>query len=348
MGSLILCYHNIDYGKRIDPDTFEKNLITLKENGFKPIRLSEIYSYIENNKPLPNKTVHITFDDGYADNYIYAYPILKKHGFFATIFIIANKVSDGIKRATYEELAGMNIANKAKELIERSTYVSWSELVLMLDSGVFEVGSHSLNHRACFCCPKIHTFNKDNSYDWFLELTNDRRLGLPIYHKKWECTTLCMRDDPRLRDYLAEFVKNEGGVLFFKRKDALSVLRKKARTFIRKNGLKVLFDTQKEKEERIEREIYQSKRIIEERLNRKIDFFCYPWGHYDEDVIYHLQKAGYKAALTLNVGLVEKNTYPYLLPRVEVRKNPAWLRKRLRIYSNPTIAKIYSKVYHLV
>ncbi|AEA33576.1 polysaccharide deacetylase family protein [Hippea maritima] len=348
MGSLILCYHSINYGQRIDPDTFEENLKALKESGFRPIKLSEIHDYLSQNKPLPEKTVHITFDDGYADNYIYAYPILKKYGFFATIFVVANKVSEGIKRATYDELVGMNIANQVNKLIEKSHFVSWDELIDMQQSGVFEVGSHSLNHKACFCCPKIHTFNSDNSYEWFLELTNDRRLGVPIYQKKWECTTLCMKDDLALRDYLADFVKNSGGVLFFRRRDAKSILRKMAKSYIKKHGLDINYDTQKDKEERIKRELQLSKQKLEENLGKKVDFFCYPWGHYDADVIYELQNSGYKAGLTLNVGLVEKNTYPYLLPRVEVRADPRWFKKRLKIYSRPAFAKIYSKVYHWI
>ncbi len=347
MGSLILCYHSIDYSQRITPDDLEKQLIILKENGFRPIRLSEIYSYIKEGKNPPSKTVHLTFDDGYADNYIYAYPILKKHGFFATIFVIANKVTEGIKRATYEELIDINSTDKVKELLGKSEYVSWEELNEMLNSGIFEVGSHSLNHKACFCCPKVHKFNEDNSYRWFLELTNDRRLGIPIYEKKWDCTTLCMKDDMRIRDYLSDFVKSNGGVLFFKKPNAQRILAREYKRFIKKNGMNIQYETKEEKLIRTEEEISESKRIIEEKLNREVDFFCYPWGHYDVDVVYELIRNSYKAALTLNVGLVFKDTYPYLLPRVEVR-NTKWLKKRLKIYKNPIKAKIYAKIHKAI
>jgi len=347
MGSLILCYHHINYGERITPEDFEENLKILKDAGFKPIKLKEIYEFLENDESPPEKTVHITFDDGYADNYLYAYPILKKYGFFATIFVIASKVTEGLKRATYDQLVGMNIADQVKELEEKSRFVSWEELTEMVESGIFEVGSHSLNHRACFCCNKVHKFNPDNSYEWFIDLTNDRRLGVPIYEKKWDCATLCMKDDLGLRDYLANYVKEHGGVLFFKRPNAQKILMKEFKRYIKKYGVKFSFETREEKLKRVEREIKESKRIIEEKLGQKVDFFCYPWGDYDVDVIYELQRQSYKAGLTLNVGLVENDTYPFLFPRVEVRSFK-WLKKRLTIYSSSTLSKIYSKIHRAI
>ncbi len=347
MGSLILCYHHINYGERITPEGFEENLKILKDSGFKPIKLNEIYEYLRKGKSPPEKTVHITFDDGYADNYLYAYPILKKYGFFATIFVIANKVVEGLKRATYDQLLGMNIANQVKELEEKSKYVSWEELTEMIESGIFEVGSHSLNHMACFCCDKVHKFNPDNSYEWYIELTNDRRLGVPIYEKKWDCTTLCMKDDFALRNHLANYVKEHGGVLFFKRPNAQNILMKEFKKYTKKHEIKFGFETQEEKLERVETEIKESKRIIEEKLWRKVYFFCYPWGDYDSDSIYELQRQNYKAGLTLNVGLVEKDTYPFLFPRVEVRSSK-WLKKRLKIYSSSTLSRIYSKIHRSI
>ncbi|WP_035588196.1 polysaccharide deacetylase family protein [Hippea jasoniae] len=348
MATLILCYHHINYNERITPEIFEENLITLKTAGFKPIKFSELINYLENKKEPPRKTVHITFDDGYADNYIYAYPILKKHGFYATIFPVVSKISEGIKRATAFELKSLSISESVNELIKKSPFVSWEELKEMIESGIFEVGSHSLNHKACFDAPEVIKFNKDNSIEWFLELTNDRRLGVPIYSKKWNCAADCITISTEVNNYLAEFVKNNGGVLFFKKPNAMKILKKQFKRFVKKHPLKVFKEEKSDRQKRLKQEILNSKIILEDKLNTKIDLFCYPWGDYDVESVYEVIESGYKAAVTLNVGLVDKNSYPFLLPRVEVRAPASWLKKRLNIYSKPFVAKLYSKVYHKI
>ncbi len=347
MGALILCYHHINYGERIEPETFENNLKTLKREGFKPIKLSEIYEYIKRGESPPKKSVHITFDDGYADNFIYAYPILKKYGYFATVFVIASKVASNIKRATYEELVSMNISHQVEELMEKSYYMSWEELSELVKSGLFEIGSHSYSHRACFSSKKIAKFNNVGTIDWLYDLTKDKRLGIPVFEKKWECATLCMKDDENLRNYLAQFVSKKGGMLFLKNSNYKKILIKELKKYVKQNGVEFSFEKLEDKRDCIKREIYDSKTVIENKLGIQVDFFCYPWGNYDTVSVEHIKKASYKGAATLNVGLNTKDTDPYLLKRVEVRGGN-WLDKRLGIYKSELFSAAYSKVWHKI
>lgn len=348
MGALILCYHHINYGERINPDNFEDNLLNLKKRGFKPIRLEEIYEYISSGKNPPKKSVHITFDDGYADNFIYAYPLLKKYGYYATIFIIANRVASNIKRATYDELVSMNIAHKVKELIDKSMYVSWEELKDMVSSGIFEVGSHSLNHAACFSSKKIVKFNNTGTIEWLYELTKDKRLGIPVFEKRWDCATKCIHDDKKLRDHMAEFVSKKGGMLFFKnKKSAMNILFRECKKYLKRSSVEFKEEDDEKRKMRMRAEIYGSKMLIEKKKNIKTDFFCYPWGDYDSIAINEIKNAQYKGAVTLNVGINSKDTDPYLLKRVEVRSGN-WLQKRLNIYKSDFLSSLYSKVYRKI
>ena len=97
----VLMYHSIaiEAGNnlRIPPDDFDKQMAWLHDNGWKPVALDELYAWIEKGEPFPEKTVAITLDDGYIDNYTSAFPILKKYGFAATIFMI----TDFIGRVAY-------------------------------------------------------------------------------------------------------------------------------------------------------------------------------------------------------------------------------------------------------
>lgn len=71
----------------------------LKENNYKTLSLSQLYDFLSGND-LNGKYVMLTFDDGYADNYICAYPLLKKYGFNAVVFLITSYISDGKPRKT--------------------------------------------------------------------------------------------------------------------------------------------------------------------------------------------------------------------------------------------------------
>jgi len=70
----------------------EEQLKFLRDSGYQSINLQAVADYFEIGKPLPEKAVALTFDDGYVDNFEYALPILKKYNFKATFFIISGFV----------------------------------------------------------------------------------------------------------------------------------------------------------------------------------------------------------------------------------------------------------------
>jgi peptidoglycan/xylan/chitin deacetylase (PgdA/CDA1 family) len=96
-GITVLMYHytaekNENY-MSIPKDKFREQMKYLKDNGFKIISLDEMYACFNDGVPIPDNAVVITFDDGYANNYYYAFPVLKELGFKATIFAITSKIN---------------------------------------------------------------------------------------------------------------------------------------------------------------------------------------------------------------------------------------------------------------
>lgn len=88
-----LMYHSIEDGQAansavVPVGVFKQQMQYLKDNGYTTLSLDELYNFIQNNRPVPEKSVVITFDDGYTDNYTNAFPILKAMGFRANIFVI--------------------------------------------------------------------------------------------------------------------------------------------------------------------------------------------------------------------------------------------------------------------
>jgi peptidoglycan/xylan/chitin deacetylase (PgdA/CDA1 family) len=95
-GLPILMYHAIGYEEgntaKIPKEKFKEQMKYLKDNGYETLTLDEAYAFFINNKPVPEKSIVLTFDDGYVDNYVEALPILKELGFKATIFMITDLV----------------------------------------------------------------------------------------------------------------------------------------------------------------------------------------------------------------------------------------------------------------
>lgn len=91
----ILMYHYIDYQQNsvtVLPDNFRKQMAYLYKNNYQVISLDELVQETKAKKTFNRKSVVITFDDGYEDNYTYACPILKRYDFPAAIFLISGMV----------------------------------------------------------------------------------------------------------------------------------------------------------------------------------------------------------------------------------------------------------------
>lgn len=104
---------------------FSAQIQYLVSHGFNTISLSELNEHITSNAPLPPKAILITFDDGYKDNFLYAYPVLVKYKAKGNIFLIGDKV--------------------CSLQTDDNTYLNTNELQAM-SSGLIEYGFHSFTH----------------------------------------------------------------------------------------------------------------------------------------------------------------------------------------------------------
>ena len=129
----ILMYHSIgDNGVlfTVTKKDLEKQLIFLKNKKYNVIRLADLVGKLRNKEKIPTKTIVLTFDDAYRDNYINAFPLLKKYNLPATIFIPT-------------AYAGKEMLNSESKTIP---VMSWQEAKEMEDSGMIDFASHSHTH----------------------------------------------------------------------------------------------------------------------------------------------------------------------------------------------------------
>ena len=132
----ILTYHSLDTAGSVistHPDQFRAQMRQLHETGWRVISLGELIRLLQDRQPLPPRTAVITFDDGYRNLYELAWPVLREHGFPATVFVVADRCGDD------------NYWPGQPTAIPRFELLDVPEMIEMSRHGI-EFGSHSLTH----------------------------------------------------------------------------------------------------------------------------------------------------------------------------------------------------------
>lgn len=119
---------------RVTPKSFEKQLQWLAHNQWKTLTMAELAQCNE----IPPKTVVLTFDDGYADNYIHAFPLLKRYNMKATIYIVTERFNQDWATDKDTKLSSNELNNEAM--------LTHDMVREMIASGLIDIGSHTLHH----------------------------------------------------------------------------------------------------------------------------------------------------------------------------------------------------------
>ncbi|MEE0913501.1 MAG: polysaccharide deacetylase family protein [Ruminococcus sp.] len=130
----IIMYHsllkdkNLQNDYTISPDLFEADLKYITENGYTTITVSDLIAYVYEDKDLPDNCIMITFDDGYYNNYYYAYPLLEKYKCRAVISPIVSMTEK------FTETEDVSVSYG---------YITTDDINEMIDSGYVEIQNHS-------------------------------------------------------------------------------------------------------------------------------------------------------------------------------------------------------------
>lgn len=202
----ILMYHSVDENENItklsvSPATFRNQMLFLKNHNYNIISLSKIVELIKTNAPIPSKTVCITFDDGFENNFTYAFTVLKELKIPATIFIISGN-------------------------IDKQNYCTSEQIKEIANSGIVSIGAHTASHK-----------------------------------------------------FLPDIDENQAIY-----------------------------------------EIEQSKKSIENLINKPVEHFAYPGGGFNQRVRQYVISAGYKTACATNPGPKYPNNDIYALKRIRISK----------------------------
>ena len=296
---LILMYHRIlpidddrsqleEPGMIVTPETFRHNLEIASEY-FEFIKLSEWIDKKQNNIKLPDKACAITFDDGWADNHEFAFPILKEMNIPATIYLVADMVDT--KKQFWPERLARTISTIAAE---HSDKWSTSSLKWICDA----VTKYNFSNRApskeeisqiiahCKHLPDQEIHKRLSIIESELNL-NTQSNNTPILN--WsqinEMTTSGLIE---LGSHTCQHIRLG--------KETPSVT--------------------------LEHEIIQSKKIIEKKSKQPVKTFCFPNGDYSNDSL-ELVKEHYSGTVTTTHGWNTEKSNLHLLKRIGLHEDIA-------------------------
>ncbi|MGD9160754.1 MAG: polysaccharide deacetylase family protein [Desulfobacteraceae bacterium] len=266
----------------VTKDTFEKQIKFLSRH-YRILSLEEFHGYHSSRKPLPPKSAVITFDDGWKDNYVNAFPILKKYGVPATIFLSTGFIETGD--------------------------VFWQEKLRFLLTEFLKL---PLNERDAF----IKNFNNipDNLKDCMAHGNKSVIMDTP--------ETLMDMDEEGLNTFIndleeflrfPEFPMKDNGFMTWE--NAREMMNAKIDFGSHTVSHKIM--TQISSKEILE-ELSISKSKIEKELNMQVMAFAYPNGNYNNMIMEKVKKTGYHYAVSVDEGLNSVNTDPFCMKRLHI------------------------------
>jgi len=291
---LVLMYHRVlpssddraqleEPGMVVTPETFRNHLLTISEY-FEIVSLSNWLERKKQSLPLPSKACAITFDDGWSDNYQYAFPILQEMQVQATIFVVAEMIGTD-KQFWPERLA--NLAYSITKLAPDKWSIpelSWLKSAKTdFDFGKTPPSSEQItqlvSHAKSFTDAKIHS------------LIDEAEKTLGVRDKKNHASLLNWSE--------IENMISSGYV----------EIGSHTCHHTRLNNMV--------SDEIIYREIHESKTIIHANTKKEVKLFCFPNGDYSESALRYV-KENYIGSVTTLRGWNNSQTDDYLLKRVGI------------------------------
>jgi peptidoglycan/xylan/chitin deacetylase (PgdA/CDA1 family) len=293
----------------IEPEPFEAQLRHLTRNGYQTIDTDALLRHLTGEEPAPANAVLLTIDDGRKSVWTHGFPLLRRYGCKATVFLIPGYVPEGTGvDANLEDVWAGRLAPEALK-IRDPELMNWHEIRAMHAAGIIDLQSHTRFHHRVpvgsavtgFLSPGNRTALFDlpvpAGYEPHLAAGGEALgLGLPLF----ECATLMhvrprYHPEPRVLEACTARVRDEGGPSFFARPRALETLRRTYAEAVAEHG-SGRFDSPDEVLAAVRDDLEQSRLAIDEALGGVVcRHLCYPYTEGSPEAVRLSREAGFSS-----------------------------------------------------
>ena len=354
----VLMYHYISRypdAIAVSPELFAAHCERLVHTGWRGITLAEAEAYFLHGESLPPKSCLITFDDGYLDNYVHAWPILCKYGHSGVIFAVAEKMeTEDVLRPTLTdvwngtlteaELPRVNepfVRHADGYEVRRDLFFSWREARAMEASGVMSIASHTLGHRGVFISDEFRGFFLPGRQSRTFHTPAPFFWGLPRFLMGPGLLERAFIINPKLAEKIRAMVPQDEreAFRFAGNENNMKALAELAVSFTGHIGC---MEDDAAMAERMRAEIRMGKTILEKELGHAVTTLCWPWGAYCGLSLEIAKAEGFGVFVTTRAGANPPGK-PLAVCRFKAKANDeAWLRSRTALYASPLLARLYA------
>lgn len=317
---------------KLDPETFGLKVRYLADNGYVTLSADEYFQFLVGGRPAPEKAVVLTFDDGWSSVRTVGLPLLRRFGMRGIVFVVPGRVTSrpGPLPPTWDDVRAGTAKGEAVLARDESAdgFLTWGEIEELCQSGRFDFESHSLSHARVHTAPHLSGFLAPESrrgygpLDVPLVREGDRDLlaaevpfGTPLLRSEPRLSeALRFYEDPRVREACVARVAEEGEGFFYRKGWERELRRLMGRTHVTGR-----IETPEERAAAIRRELFESKRLLEERTGRPVHHLCYPWHVAGETARRVAREVGYRTAFcgkVKGVPLTPQGGDPHRIARI--------------------------------
>lgn len=285
------------------PELFEKQIKLLQNTGYDFLGLDEYRDIKASGQAGRKPQVVLTFDDGYLDNWVFAYPLLKKLGARGTIYVNPDFIDPGEKARPNLEDYWEGRCGPAD--LQSHGFLNRAELRALHAAGVMTIASHSNTHTWYPCGQEIVDFHRPGlDTPWLawnarpdrkpFYLTEDQSgfvpWGTPIFTNGRALGIRRCFPSAELTEAAVAYVREHGGAYFFAKPD----WRTRLEAALPTDTPEPVLETPEQQESRFREEIIGSKEALETLLGDSVDHFCWPGGAYCKKSWKIAESAGYR------------------------------------------------------
>lgn len=346
-GVPIWLFHQVNEKSNTRPEELDAFFNFLSREGYKTHTLKEIDALTKAKQKLPKKSLILTFDDGYYDNYAVVFPLLKKYKLKAVFFVNTLFIKEKAIRPLHviEKSDVVNaglISNyfQGKDATSEQ-YFTWDEMREMEASGFVDIQCHSHRHGMVFSNTEFKNTVQSafiSSGDNFVH-NGHAQEGFPLFKMRGELSAQGCKMDAAGSLLFKNFFNKLNG------SQSKKTIDQQAKQFFTKEfkELHIHPYTEAEFKLRVEQEITENKSQIESHLkDKKAIGFAWPYGHQTKISIPWMKAVGMKYFFTCKKGTNARTLNPDFIYRMELRKVTA---QRLifltRVNSNFALGWLY-------